>query len=213
MKVISKFLLVLFVLIFFSCSQDTTLDTFPADTESELLNGVSAKSNSKQTVDVFVIANGDVIGTSTLHRQHNGITVNFKASGLPEGTYTLWWVIFNDPAACVGDCDDSDLVVAEAEVMAATGGVVGPNGKGNFSAHLMENDASGSINALFDLPLVGGLHDAQSAEVHLILRSHGPKIPGMVYAQTHTYNGGCIVPPGTEGFACSDDWAAVHMPQ
>ncbi len=212
MKAFSKILFPLFILVVFSCSEETAIDPTPINTEAELLKGISAKTNSKQTVDVFVFATGEVIGTSTLHRSKNGLTINFKATGLAQGTYTLWWVIFNDPAACVGDCDDPDLFDAEAEVIGATGGVVGPNGVGNFSAHLKENDASGSINVLFDLPSFGGLHDAQSAEVLMVLRTHGPKIPGMVYEQTHTYNGGCIVPPGTEGFACTDDWGARHRP-
>lgn len=212
MKTCSKIFCALFILTIISCSKETTNDPNPANKEAELLKSISAKTNSKETVDVVVFATNEVIGTSTLHRGKDGLTVNFKASGLAQGTYTLWWVIFNDPGACAGDCDDPDLLDAQAEVMAATGGVVGPNGVGNFSAHLKENDASGSINALFDLPSFGGLHDAQSAEVLMVLRTHGPKIPGMVYEQTHTYNGGCIVPPGTEGYACSDDWGARHRP-
>ena len=47
-----------------------------------------------------------------------------------------------------------------------------------------ENDDSGSINvSFFGLPEYGGLQNALTAEIHPVLRSHGPAIPGMVAEQ------------------------------
>ena len=61
---------------------------------------------------------------------------------------------------------------------------------------------------------------ALSAEVHLVLRSHGPAIPGQTVEQTSTYNGGCTYDlgaftgdiPDTMG-ECGDLLAAVHHPK
>jgi hypothetical protein len=188
----------------------------------------NAKGANKQTVVIFDVVNGVEAGTSTLHRNNNGITVNFKATGLiPGHAYTVWWVIWNNPENCntPGACEDIDFGNADAvqvELMYATGHVVGNSGKGNFGAHLNENDASGTINPLFGLPTYGGLADAQKAEVHMVLRSHGPKIPGIVNEQIGSYLGGCpqAFPYGFPPFSeipdeageCGDIYASIHQP-
>ena len=124
---------------------------------------LDAKSTSKQTVVIFDVVNGVVAGSSTLHRNNNGITANFKATGLiPGHAYTVWWVIWNNPENCAtpGACEDIDFGNADevqVEVMYATGHVVGNSGKGNFGAHLNENDDSGTINPLFGLNGYGGI--------------------------------------------------------
>jgi len=201
-----------------SCTQDSTLD-------KENLNGVSAKANNvTSTVDIIdPIAEGpDISGTSKLHRNKNGITVNFKAEGLYPGAYTTWWVIWNNPEDCGTPyaCNDSDFGLVEVEVLYAGGHVVGNNGKGNISAHLKAGDTSGSINDLFGLPAAGGLQvgNTFSSEVHVVLRTHGPKVPGMVNEQISSYGGGCnpeinyapfTVYPNTIG-ECGDIAFAIH---
>lgn len=214
----------------FSCDSESTYDPVPAPNVDVNLNDgniLSAKSTVKETVDIFDFVNGGVVGSSTLHRNSNGLTVNFKATDLiPGHTYTIWWVIWNfpencaDPGACMdGDFGDPDVQV---EVMYAGGHVAGGSGKGNFSAHLNENDASGTINPLFFLPSYGGLQDALTAEVHVVLRSHGPKVPGIVNEQIGSYLGGCPTdfpygfPPFTEipdeVGECGDIYASIHQP-
>ncbi|MEN8125994.1 MAG: hypothetical protein ABFR32_12800 [Bacteroidota bacterium] len=209
-----------FIFIFSSCEDSIDLQN------DEIDNIAQSKSvNSKNTVPAFSpIVGLDPNGTSTLHRNENGITVNFKTDGLTPGyAYTLWWVIWNNPENCTvpGACTDADFANADlvnVEVLFAAGHVVGNNGIGNFSAHLNLNDDSESINALFGLPSAGGLLNAQKAEVHLVLRSHGPKIPGMVNEQINSYVGGCddpfAFPPFTEipdeNGECGDIIAAIH---
>ena len=171
-----------------ACDQDAIID-------SEI---VTKKAN-KSTVNVTNAILGKVTGTSTLHRTNNGITVNYKTTGLTPGyAYTLWIVIWNSPDKCAtpNQCNDGDFAIAdqvEVEVLYGSGHVVGNSGKGNFSAHLNEDDVSGSINDLFGLPPAGGLQSGNSlgAEVHFVLRSHGPKIPGMINEQIGSYLGGC----------------------
>lgn len=138
-------------------------------------------------------------GIAKLKRNQNKISMNFKVENLEPGyAYSIWWVIWNKPENCGNpfECGEPDFGIADevqVEVLYAAGHVVGQSGKGYFSGSLKENDDSGSINDLFGLPGYGGLTDAQSAEVHLVLRSHGPSIPGQVNEQINSYPGGCEI--------------------
>ena len=220
MKTIIKFLFTLVLLFTFSCSQESTQDPLPAD-----LDAVSAKASSKQTAPIGGLA--DITGTATLHRNKNGITVNFKAEGLYPGAYTIWWVIWNNPLECTEGnlCGEADFGTpnVDVEVMYAGGHVVGNNGKGNFSAHLNAgDDTPESMNEAFGLPIIGGLRVGNTfdAEVHVVLRTHGPAVPGLINEQIGSYRGGCDNPfqyapftvyPNTIG-ECADIAAAVFPP-
>jgi hypothetical protein len=152
----------------------------------------------------------------------------------PGAAYTVWWVVFNNPGDCVagmpfsscgeGDIfetdEDGNLILEDGNpilqvnendgtfgtpgvnvsALFATGHVVGKNGVGNFGAGLREGTTSG---ALFG----PGLVDAQGAEIHLIVRSHGELIPGMVKKQISTEPGGCEVND------CVDQQFAVFVPE
>ena len=215
MKNLLKLIGLFLILIATSCSEDSILDST-----------LESKKANKSTVDVINPILGNVTGTSTLHRTNNGITVNYKTTGLTPGyAYTLWIVIWNKPYNCTtpNECYDGDFAIAdlvEVEVLYGGGHVVGNNGKGNFSARLNEDDVSGSINDLFGLPPAGGLQSGNSlgAEVHFVLRSHGPKIPGMVSEQIGGYLGGCTDPFAIAPFTeipdevgeCGDIEFAIH---
>jgi hypothetical protein len=217
MKNLTNLCLSVFILMTISCNQDSIIDT-----------EIESKKANKSTVDVINPILGEVTGTSTLHRTNNGITVNYKTTGLTPGyAYTLWIVIWNSPENCAtpNQCNDGDFAIAdlvEVEVLYGGGHVVGNSGKGNFSAHLNEDDVSGSINDLFGLPPAGGLQSGNSlgAEVHFVLRSHGPKIPGMVSDQISSYEGGCTDPFAIAPFTeipdavgeCGDIEFAIHAP-
>ena len=188
-----------------SCSNEPITDAINGAQDVDLFS-----RTNKSTVDVINPILGIVTGTSTLHRNSSGITVNYKTTGLTPGyAYTIWWVIWNNPQNCStpGECGDPDFGNAEAvgvDVLYAAGHVVGKSGVGNFSARLNVDDDSQSINDLFGLPAAGGLQSGNtySAEVHLVLRSHGPMIPGEVNEQIGGYLGGCDnpfeFPPFTE---------------
>lgn len=183
-----------------------------------------SKTNTKSTAEIFNGVTGETIGESTLHRNGNGITVNFKTNGLiPGHAYTLWWVVWNNPELCAGPvCGLADFVNAdlvEVELLYASGSVAANNGKGNFSAHLKVGDTTESVNEyIFGLPSYGGLQNAETAEIHAVLRSHGPKVPGQVNEQINSYEGGCVVnfAPFTEipdeVGECGDIIAAIHAP-
>jgi hypothetical protein len=209
-----------------SCTQDSTLDM-------ENLNGVSAKANVKSTIDIIdgvAFFSGEtpvIFGTSTLHRSKNGITVNFKAEDVIPGAYTIWWVIWNYPEECDGGpgaCgSDADFEVhpddVGVDVLYAGGHVVGNNGKANISGHLKAGDTSGTIWGRPEMEELGLLvGNTFNAEVHVVLRSHGPAVPGMVNEQISSYGGGCetnLAPfsdyPDELG-ECGDIAFSIHPP-
>lgn len=175
--------------------------------------------------DIIDIVNGITYPDgATLLRNNNKVRMTWSVDDLEAGyAYTVWWVIWNNPENCgiPFQCSDADFAIAnevEVEVLYAAGHVVGNSGTGNFAASLNENDTDGSINEdIFGLPSYGGLHDARTAEIHLVLRSHGPAIPGQVDEQISTYPGGCEIDfpaftevPDAEG-ECGDYMAAVFF--
>ena len=210
---------VLTLMLFFSCSKQDTSIVPEMDEQSITLRGQSATS---QTATVINAITGQETGQAKLVRNNNGITMQFEANDLVPGyTYTIWWVIWNKPEECAGSpCSDADFALpVDVEVMYAAGHVVGGSGKGKFSGHLKVGDDSESINDLFGLPLVGGLQNARTSEVHLVLRSHGPKLPGLVNEQISSYLGGCsifLLPfseiPDEPG-ECGDTEFAIFLPE
>ena len=74
------------------------------------------------------------------------------------------------------------------------------NGIGNFGAGLQEGRSSGEV-------LFGpGLLDAGGAELHLVARTHGEPVAGMVNEQISSFEGGCSV-----NF-CDDQQFAIFTP-
>jgi len=168
-------LLATLILLPLSCSHES-LDV---EANNEMLSKKANKS-SKSSVHIEEAPDGpegDFItvkgAKSTLHRNKNGITVNFKTDGLlPGNAYTLWFVVFGDSPG-------------KPSSTHAAGHIVGGSGKGNFSGHI-------SVGDLFDNPnLMTVFNNPLTAEVHIALRTHGPAQPGMIPDQISTIDGGC----------------------
>lgn len=136
--------------------------------------------------------------------------VSVKTVRLPPGAYTNWWVIFNDPTACSGGCGADDFGLSSASVLFARGGVVGDDGKTEFEAHLEEGNSPGQV-------LFGpGLTDAEAAEVHYVIRFHGPTNTNdegvTLEDMITTFGGGCNNTGNEEGdgnYPCWDPQVAV----
>ena len=160
--------------------------------------------------------------SASLVRTDNNVAMRLHTSELDSyGAYTIWWVVFNNPGLCSSACgeddifetdDDGNLILIDngdgtfgtpgvnVSVLFATGHVVGSDGVGNFGASLKEGRSSGEV-------LFGpGLIDAQGAEIHLVVRTHGELVAGMVNEQISTFDGGCDV-----NF-CDDQQFAVFTP-
>ncbi len=182
------------------CSKDAPTSSSLLQEETLTLAKITSSTSA-----VYSFADNSELGSSTLIRNKNGVSLTLNTSGLEPGSaVTVWWIVFNNPNACVDGCDGTDLgdPNVAGDVIYAAGHVVGNNGTANFAAHLNEGDSGGS---LFPQPSPG-LIDAETAEIHLVVRSHGPFIPGMIVDQIHTVNGGC--PPNV----CEDVQFAIHLP-
>jgi hypothetical protein len=108
--------------------------------------------------------------------------MTLQTTGLPTGhVVTVWWVIFNNPAACShGEppnpatgfagtrCGAGDLFVpaVQASAVHAAGHVIGGNGVGNYASYL-------SVGSTREQILFGpGLTNPMGADVHFVVHDH-----------------------------------------
>ncbi|MGF1667759.1 MAG: hypothetical protein ACFCVC_15985 [Acidimicrobiia bacterium] len=93
--------------------------------------------------------------------------------------------------------DSTRRAIDRADVVAgyAGGRLTNPAGRVTIVGSL-EEGATGEGLILGTPPL---LKDSRAAEIHLVARTHGPAIPGMVEEQLGSYEGGCtaFLLPGT----------------
>jgi len=187
------------------------------------MDGQDATANdTESTADVYHPILDQILGSSTLIKSEGKVTAKFETSNLSPGyAYTLWWVVFNKPENCVNvPCGLPDLGNPDTKVdlLFASGKVADESGMAIFPGLLLEHDGSTSVNDVLGLPIdVGGLWDAQTAEIQLVLRSHGPAISGDVGNQISSYGGGCTVffqpfeeIPDAIG-ECAETQVSVHL--
>lgn len=174
----------------------------------------------RTTSDVFWFSNGmaEPGASSTLIRTDSGVSATVHTSGLSPGdAVTTWWVIFNHPAECTeGEppfrCAEGDLFnpAVEASVQYAAGRPVGGNGSYNVASYISEGDSGCPFGDF----LCAGLIDSREADVHLVVRTHGPALQEFLPEQFMTFGGACgNVPPELGGGGpntCEDLQFAVH---
>ena len=120
----------------------------------------------------------------------DGLTTIVTTSELPPGdAVTVWWVVFNNPEACEAHpepCGMDDMGVEEvaAEVTYAAGTVIDDAGNGTFVGY---HPLGNSEQEWFG----NGLTNPLGAEVHLVIRTHGPVIEDRVAEMIGTFRGGC----------------------
>jgi len=196
----------------------------PVDQEhASLVSESAAQGNGPASTNaVFKFADLSQVGSSVLRRSPDAISLNIQTSQLEVGyAYTVWWFVFDRPEFCsplpeapgIPSCglDDvfGDAMVGgpnEMEITilgAADGSVIGSNGRAQYSGTLAKNDATTAI-------LGDGIDNPMTAEVHYVIRSHGPAIPGYIESQITTFNGGCDPGEPNEGL-CEDVQFSVHQ--
>ncbi len=132
-----------------------------------------------------------------LERIDQGIVIAAETSGLtPDYAYTVWALIFNDPSACEEGCDLQDMGAdGFSALWTGVGVIANEDGEAEFESIMFEGEPAGEV-------LMGpGLANAQGAEIHLILRSHGPAAfddSELLNDQLTTIGGGCDI------FPCED---------
>jgi len=172
------------------------------------VRSAAAQGATHEVETVYTTPDGFLLGDpvpgayATLMRNKNGLTTNVHTSVTSgPGPYTLWWIIFNDPASCVFylcTFDEPDLAVN------ATGKFISPRGVANFGAWLGSGGPySGEV--VFGNPN-NGLTNPEGALITLVVRYHGPAIPGIIPQQL-TYHSADFCPGG--GSPCVDEQIVV----
>jgi len=158
---------------------------------------------NEQASDIYLFSDDSVdIGDTTLVRTDKRLTTKIRVTGLTPGhAITEWWVIFNEPENCltpfgcglydtIGEDFGGNAENAMVSIPYAVGGVVNANGTFTKVASQRLGPADGSANTfLGDVDF--GLINPLTAEVHIVIRDHGPLIPGQVSEQIRTFGGGC----------------------
>ncbi|HKY61428.1 MAG TPA: hypothetical protein VJP59_10500 [Gemmatimonadota bacterium] len=137
-------------------------------------------------------SNSGISGEAILTRTKDGLSVDQDVEGLISGhAYSVWWAIFDNPQGCVDACDPSDLGVRQAQGSLINGGGFVAAGTTQFyTSDLARHDVEGRQVWVGDL---SGVDNTYGAEVHVVLRGHGPAVmdPADQAVQTSTFNGFC----------------------
>jgi hypothetical protein len=164
--------------------------------------------DSLQVANIVDFVSGDeVAGAATLTRTKKSVTAGIFTTGLDESAaYTMWWIVWNDPSACMGGCGEDDLNIAGNSILYAGGFVTGADGSANVTVQLK----AGTVNKGIEVFAGKGLDKKKAfeAEIHLIIRSHGKIMPKMVDLQIGTFDGGCSMVPDP----CHDHQAVAFLP-
>ena len=146
-------------------------------------------------------------GGGMLVRDADGVFMTLNTAGLVPGTVaTAWLAIFNTPAACATNpCTPADFTnpSAHGALVNIGGRVIGADGSATFGGFRAVGDTTG-----IERGTAAGLILPLTAEIHLVVRTHGPAILNdlnMLNLQLTTFNGGC--PPNT----CTTIQSSVHQ--
>jgi len=173
------------------------------------------KPRDFQAAPVENAASGAKVGAAWLRRSKNSVegrimtTVDF--AGIP---YTVWWVIFNNPAGCIAECGPADLAAdggaaADVAILNASGAISaadGVNGVINFDMSVIGGEGA-SIGSQVPPPPAADAppwnrvlkkNNARCAEIHLDLNVHANPPSPVNWVSELTFPR----PPGnTESFA------------
>lgn len=185
----------------------------------------AAPATSTSTVHRFVDGS-EVEGTfSRLTRYENGVTAALSTSDLaPNEVYTVWWVVFNAPENCSGGvCNEDDIfVVEDGQIVRTEDGNRAMNMDGIQAANISVQHASGSYTEdgrLYISASLGegevpgivfgpGLLDAETAEVHMVVRTHGARVDEIFADQISSFGGGC---EPIDAAPCDDIQFTIHQ--
>jgi hypothetical protein len=160
-------------------------------------------------------------GAVRLNRTRNELWGSVHVTDLdPNSAFTIWAAIFNRPEACITNpagpvhCGMADLLAmpnpARASAFNVGAFVTGSvPGTANVSVHIRSGAPPDGAFILFgegglnDNGVRPGIHEGNGfgAEVHLVIRAHGPIIAAMISDQLSKLNGGC---PPNIGSTCSN---------
>ena len=173
-----------------------------------------------QSAEVLTFEDGTPVGGATLTRTRGGISLQVGTTELDgHGVYTVWWIYFTFPRKCtdpivdVGSlCGLNDLLsnpAVRATARYATGGIADKHGTLNLAAAWSRGAAPDGMDVIVG---DGKLRNVAGAEVHIIVRDHGPPEPGIIHEQMGSFGGNCSAVPDDPNDPCSDQQFAVFVP-
>ncbi len=180
---------------------------------------VASEANAAESVEIAnhtVFNTNEVVdGATILVRDfvNNVVRAQISTQALQANTaYSVWWAIFNRPQFCREpyECAVGDLEVmggdprVRASVFWAGGFVSDDFGTANVNLTLTPGRTT---RELFAKSKPYGLRNFKNAEIHAVLRTHGPTgIAGTVAEQIGTATLAC--PEG----GCQNVFASIHAP-
>jgi hypothetical protein len=177
------------------------------DNNAKIGGLASNEGSTFQSAEALIFGTAtQVAGAGTLLRGSSSLDLRVALGGLDQNAmYTLWWIIFNNPAACTAGtapalCGEPDLGVEAVNpgVRNAGGYMTGMDGTMNLTAAILAGP--GAMSAGF-----GQLDDSVGAEIHIVVQAHGGPMVGSVGVQMTTPNGACNPD-------CEDQLALVFLP-
>ena len=173
--------------------------------------GTIAQAETQNTTMISLPDFGAVADSeASLDRLDYGLATRVSTTDLiPNNAYTLWWTVYNYPENCTdGACGTDDVLLTDADgaviitddglppvnlpqweavgisVLRADGMVADQTGNIVFNAHLPIGDVSEAMGG-------PGIVLPGTAEIHLVVRDHGPADPAILNDMLNTMNGGC----------------------
>ena len=143
----------------------------------------------------------------------SGLVGAAPAAAVGAEAVTMWYIIFNNPEHCFSTpCDEPDLYneLAQPSILHASGTVTFDRSVDFVTAVYETGDIAGLDE---NISLIGGpgLVDAEKAEIHLVIRTHGEPITGIVMDQVTTFvDPGCAEAGGPN--VCLDEQFAIFQP-
>lgn len=181
---------------------------------------VTLSEEARLGVESVEIANLHVFNTSEIVDGATILIRNFRDQVVEaslstralelEVAYSIWWAVFNRPQFCAvpGVCRVTDLEVnggdprVKVSVFWGGGLVADTFGTANVSLRLYPGRTT---RELFANSRNYGLIDVRRAEIHMVLRTHGPAgVAGTVGEQVGTANRACPLD------GCRNVFASIH---
>jgi hypothetical protein len=163
---------------------------------------------------------------STLQRGYYSVTIGLHTRGLTPGhTYSVWWVIFQNPGLCVNGCGDDDINNAAwtganpVGIGVHYGGAftAAEDGRAEVGSRLLEDTTDQCARAGPYAPLCVPMKDAATAEALVFLLDHGPADPATVRyfdsgCRSLVWFGQIVSSYNHDGFDCYRAQSTFHRP-
>ncbi len=171
------------------------MKNLPITTTALMLGATAAFGGEFKSTEVLTHPSlGEVTvvedAASHLSASEDGVFASIESHSLEAGSaHTLWFVTITNPGACAtSPCSGKDVLKNAdgilADVAFAGGLVADETGFGKFATHQ-------NVGALKNGWFGHGFAGAETSEIHLIIKNHGPVIEGRGAEMLGTFRDAC----------------------